>query len=267
MDLQDARIISNRMLAPGYYRMELECGPPLTAAVPGQFVMVLIDGGGRGPFWRRPFSVAGLVCREGRVCGIELVYKVVGRGTAAMAAMAAGKLVSLLGPLGRGFDVSGDPDPLFLAAGGIGIAPMVFLARSLEERGHRGRRLFFLGGRGKADLLCLARLERLDLELHLATDDGSAGHAGPLTGPMAEAAAKGPPQLICACGPPGMLRAVARMAAEHCCPCQVAVETLMACGMGACQGCALPETGGSGFYLHACRDGPVFDASRIVIPG
>ncbi len=266
MDLQDATIMNNRLLAPGYYRMELECKPPLTSAVPGQFVMILVDHG-KGLFWRRPFSVAGLVRKGGKLCGIELVYKVVGKATAAMAAMTAGQVVSLLGPLGRGFEIAGDCGELFLAAGGIGIAPMVFLARYLEERGHPAKRCFFLGGRTKSDLLCLARLEKLDLELYLATDDGSAGHTGPLTEPMARVALQAAPEMICACGPPGMLKAVFRMAATWGCRCQVAVETLMACGMGACQGCALEKAGRAGSYLHACQDGPVFDAFKIVVPG
>ncbi len=266
MDLQDARIIHNRVLGPGYYKMELECIPSLAGAVPGQFVMILIRDV-EGVFWRRPFSVAGLVLEDGKACGIELIYKVVGRATAAMSAMAPGQRVSLLGPLGRGFEVPDESDPLFLAAGGIGIAPLIFLARHLGAGNYPGRIIFFLGGRSKSDLLCLKELEKLNLELHLSTDDGSAGLAGPLTEPLAEAVARDPDGMICACGPPGMLKAVGRIAASCGCRCQVAVETLMACGMGACQGCVLEQAGRQGAYLKVCRDGPVFDASRIIIPG
>ena len=115
--------------------------------------------------------------------------------------------------------------------------------------------------------MTLKELEKLNLELHLSTDDGSAGLAGPLTEPLAEAVARDPDGMICACGPPGMLKAVGRIAASCGCRCQVAVETLMACGMGACQGCVLEQAGRQGAYLKVCRDGPVFDASRIIIPG
>ncbi len=264
MDLQKTIVIANEMLAPSCFRISLECRPPLSEAVPGQFVMVRVETG-NGPFWRRPFSVAGLVLDGGLTRGIELIYKVVGKATAAMSALKPGRRLDLLGPLGHGFELSKGLKPVFLAAGGIGIAPVRFLAQVLEKYGHTGELHFFLGGRSSDDLLCRKELESMSLELHLATDDGSVGHRGLLTEPLERQVESLSPGIIYACGPTGMLVAVADIARRHDCNCQVAVETLMACGMGACQGCALPDADRSGFYLHVCQDGPVFDASKVVL--
>ncbi len=106
---------------------------------------------------------------------------------------------------------------------------------------------------------------RLGIRTHLATEDGSAGEKGFVTDPLETAIQKNRPDIICACGPVAMLRAVAGIAEVNTVPCRISIETIMACGMGACLGCAVEMKETSDKYLHACQDGPVFDASVLKI--
>jgi len=257
-----AEVLWNRTLEPGYRRLGLATGEIFDRAVPGQFVMLgLLPEGPR--LLRRPFSIHRRIAASDGPTGIELLYRVVGPTTRAMAVLGPGARVDLLGPLGRGFAVPDDVRQVALAAGGVGAAPILFLAETLVARGPMAGLHVFLGGRGRGDVLCREDFERLGLPVTVTTDDGSLGGHCRVTQPLTLAAAASPPELICACGPPGMLRCVADLAAARSIPCQVTVETLMACGLGACLGCAVAERGPSVRYRHACVDGPVFDAARI----
>ena len=261
-----AEVLWNPEVAPGYRRMGLATGGAIASAAAGQFVMVGL-GAAAPRLLRRPFSIHRCITVDGRA-GIELLYRVVGPTTRAMAMLAPGAGIDLVGPLGRGFRVPETVRHLALVAGGIGVAPIVFLAETLAARpGGAGGATVFLGGRCRGDLLCRDDFQRLGLPVTVTTDDGSAGDRCLVTMPLAAAAAAAsPPELICACGPPGMLHCVADIAAARRIACQVSVETLMACGMGACLGCAMTGRDPAAPYLHACRDGPVFDAQRLQWP-
>jgi dihydroorotate dehydrogenase electron transfer subunit len=121
----------------------------------------------------------------------------------------------------------------------------------------------FLGGRSQEDLLCIEDFERLGIPVSLTTDDGSCGDQCVVTTPLEEAIQQAPPALVLACGPPAMLTCVLGIVRRHRLPCQVSIETMMACGMGACLGCAVPSRRAGNRYLHACLDGPVFDADDL----
>jgi dihydroorotate dehydrogenase electron transfer subunit len=232
-------------------------------AQPGQFVMVGLNAPG-APLLRRPFSLHRLVFTEGRFAGIELLYKVVGAGTTMLARCRPGDPIELLGPLGRGFTV---PDPCrypILVAGGIGVAPMPLLAETLLRCGIAPANCrIFLGGQTREAVLCEEFFSRRGMPLHVTTDDGSLGDQCVVTQPLEQALHKGRPDVIYACGPSAMLACVAALARQHQIPCQVSVETLMACGVGACLGCALENRAAPGRYLHACVDGPVFKAEHV----
>ena len=253
-----ARIQAHTELAPGYWRMRLEPETFFPLGEPGQFVMVGL-GPGAPRLWRRPFSIHRQA--DGR---LELLYRVVGAMTGAMAKLTPGAAVDLVGPLGRGFRVTEGLGRIVLAAGGIGAAPIVFLAETLAGRLASGCAIeVFLGGRSRDHLLRREDFQRLGLPVTVTTDDGSAGHHCRVTVPLESAAARRPPDLICACGPPAMLRCVAETALARKIACQVSIETLMACGLGACLGCAVSGSDPAAPYRHVCREGPVFEVSEL----
>jgi dihydroorotate dehydrogenase electron transfer subunit len=194
------------------------------------------------------------------VVGIELLYKVVGGFTRRLSEMVPGSPIDLLGPLGNDFAVPETARRIWMVAGGIGAAPLVFLSRYLAENGRDlTDSAVFMGGRKEADLVCRERFAELGMAVYRTTEDGSAGEKGLVTTPLARQAASSPPDMICACGPMPMLLAVAEIARARSIPCRVSMETLMACGLGACLGCAVETAGDETAYRHVCRDGPVFD--------
>jgi len=264
MNSQKATINYNDEVAPGYYRMGLMCPTGFQSAKPGQFVMVRI-GNGRTPLLRRPFSLLG-VMREGeRVAGIEILYKVVGKGTELLAHCRNGECLAVLGPLGSHFQIPESCRRLVLVAGGVGVPPIRFLATSLLEKEPKPDRcIVFVGGRSKDDLVCITEFDLPGFLLDISTDDGSVGNQGLVTQSLKRTLDNGPVDLICACGPEGMLKAVSAIASERNIACQVSIEAMMACGMGACLGCAVQSADNKSRYLHVCTDGPVFDAQRLM---
>jgi dihydroorotate dehydrogenase electron transfer subunit len=215
---------------------------------------------------RRPFSIHNLIWKTGAIQGFELLCKTVGKGTRALRDYRAGERLSILGPLGSSFAVNRPWRRVFLVAGGIGVAPMPFLAKCLLEKGLKLADCHvFIGGRSKADLLCHAEMAALQLPLTLTTDDGSAGDQCLITHPVASALELTPPDAIFACGPMAMLACLADMLHTQEVFTQVSVESMMACGMGACLGCALPDRTAEAPYRHVCIDGPVFGLDQIRI--
>jgi dihydroorotate dehydrogenase electron transfer subunit len=258
-----ATVIRNEMLASDYGRLALGCGEGFARATPGQFVMLgfpdAID-----PLLRRPFSIHRLLSADAGGPGIELLYKVVGNATRRLSRVACGAPLSLLGPLGRGFQVPPGLQRLTCVAGGFGVAPFVFLAEWLKDRPAAPVvTQIFLGGRSREDLLCRADFERLGIPVRLTTDDGSCGDQCRVTDPFAESLVRERPDLVFACGPTPMLACVLGIVRTHGVPCQLSIEAMMACGMGACLGCAVENRRDPSRYLHACVDGPVFDAESI----
>ena len=263
MTAQDPLVLWNRPAAAGYYRMGLACSAGFDNARPGQFVMVR-TGNDATPLLRRPFSLLGLIREADRVTGIEILFKVVGKGTRQLSRCRKGDRLSVIGPLGNAFLVPDTCRQLILVAGGVGVPPIRFLAQSLLERkGGLNRCVVFIGGRTREDLVCITEFDLPGFLLDVSTDDGSQGRQGVVTRSLEAALDAGPADLICACGPMGMLKAVSAIAAARSIPCQVSIEAMMACGMGACLGCAVGVNDDDSRYRHVCVDGPVFDAGRL----
>jgi len=242
--------------------MVLQCGQPFAAAQPGQFVMLAV-GTAAAPLLRRPFSIHRMVPEASGSVMLEILYKVVGEGTEVMARMPVGAEVGILGPLGKGFTIRKNYRRIYLAAGGIGAAPMAFLLETLRQEPGRYQCQVFLGGRSRGDLLCRETFERLADKVDYTTDDGSEGAQCFLTSPLEEETRRTPPDVIMACGPMDMLKCVAGIADRVDVACQLSIESTMACGMGACLGCAVQAAGDEGRYHHVCKDGPVFDAHHL----
>jgi dihydroorotate dehydrogenase electron transfer subunit len=265
MNQEIVKIIHNEPVASDYFRMGLKCSPGFLDAVPGQFVMLRIDRGSKF-LLRRPFSIHRITKSEDGLEIVEILYRVVGQGTGVLAHMQPGEEVDLLGPLGRGFRYHHKWKRMVMIAGGIGVAPMLFLAQSMIQNGFDlSASEIFLGGRTQNDILCSRDFSDMSMTVHLTTDDGSQGDQCLVTDPFELAAQREKPDVVYACGPMPMLSCVVGIARKMEIPCQVSIETLMACGMGACLGCALESGREPDRYLHGCMDGPVFDAEEIVI--
>jgi dihydroorotate dehydrogenase electron transfer subunit len=275
-----ARVISQRDYGAGHCWLDLEMPPRFARPAPGQFVQLLLVP--PSPvLLPRPMSVASVSARAGRLA-LGFLYGPVGAGTVALSRLARGDAVDVLGPLGRGYplEVSGTP---VLVAGGRGVAPLLFAAAALRKAGRRCE--LFFGARGRARLVGLEdarrQLDRMDGRLHLATDDGSRGFRGTVMDLLDRTADRLPPPLVVhACGPHGMLRAVARWAMRRGVPAYVAMESVMACGTGVCRGCPMPRSAaararvleeggdfpslhGNAEYAMCCTEGPVFAAEDL----
>lgn len=258
------RVLFNSLECAGYFRMGITCDPAYADALPGQFVMVRFADR-LHPLLRRPFSIHRILKSGGHVLGIEILYKVVGTGTDRLSVCREGDRLDLFGPLGNHFRIPKGASTAFIVAGGIGVAPMVFLSDYLRDNGvSPSDCIVFVGGRSKNDLLCLDELFTIGMNtVHITTDDGSAGDRDLVTGPLERHLDTAAPDIIYACGPLPMLKAVSDIAESRDIPCQISIESRMACGMGACLGCAVAPREPASPYLHACIHGPVFDASRI----
>ncbi len=215
-----------------------------------------------GPLLRRPLSLCEIRPDAGE---ISLIYRVVGRGTRALAAVPAGSELDLLGPLGRSF-----PDPragrgrLLLIGGGLGIPPMAAAARWAAQAGRPA--VAILGARTARHLAGAREVAASGIRVITVTDDGSAGERGTVLGPLERLLpAAEPIGEVWACGPEPMLVAVKERCTAAGVPCFVSVERFMACGFGACLGCTVPRAGGG--YLKVCQDGPVFPAEEVVLGG
>jgi dihydroorotate dehydrogenase electron transfer subunit len=256
-----APIVEQHDLGQGYFLMAVDAAAVARAATPASFVMVGLP---RMDILllRRPFSIA-----RTRGDHVEILYKVVGRGTELFSRMGPGDTLSVLGPLGRGFRISDDREgEHLLVAGGIGNAPFPLLVEHLERQGRQTT--FFFGGRTRSDLTLLDWFESHCHRVVTTTEDGSLGRKGLVTEPLAEYLDGSPRRraTLYACGPVPMLRAVRRLAIEHGVQAQFSLEERMACGFGVCLGCVVPvRDAASEFdrYRRVCAEGPVFDAAEL----
>ncbi len=261
-------VVRQRRLAQRRFLLELEVPKgPFAKSVPGQFVHVRVEDS-CDPLLRRPLSIHDIVpSRKGSRSLLVVVYEVVGKGTQLLSEKQAGSAVDILGPLGRGFDVKAlaRAKQIILVAGGMGIAPLYFLAKRLVH-GPRsmvhGKPLVLIGARAKGHLVGEKGFKDLGCRVRVATDDGSRGAKGPVTDLLKkELSVVDGDAAVCACGPKPMLAAVAAEARAHCVRAYVSLEEFMGCGLGACLGCVIRTVSG---YRRICRDGPVFDAADIV---
>lgn len=264
-------VVENRAVGPGAHVLVTDGGEQLARSQPGQFVMLRGEWG-RDPLLPRAFSIL----RTNPDGSADVLVKAVGRGTRLLEGVATGAKLSVLGPLGSAFEPaenSGD----WLVAGGVGLAPLLWYAERYKAKQHH----LLYGARSAGDLVLLDEIRAAGCVVTLTTEDGSAPagwsvHKGRVTDALAMLLPKrsAPGTRILTCGPNPMMRAVVELARAHVAgradphalQCLVSVEGEMACGIGACLGCAVPLTDGTKPFGYACTDGPVFDSARIVIP-
>jgi dihydroorotate dehydrogenase electron transfer subunit len=264
-----ATVAFNRSISTAYLHLGLSTPDfPVTFRA-GEFVMVRPSWVG-DPFLPRAFSIYR-VSDEGSSTGdsspvIEILYKVLGKGTQGLARMEPGQEVEVLGPLGNAFTPPDHRTVVVLVAGGIGVPPIAALARQFRISKFELRNPeVFLGGKTSEDILCVKDFEEAGATVHITTEDGSLGTRGLVTDMLRAFlfTAGTSRRTMYTCGPPGMLAAVASLAEECAVPCQVSVEANMACGFGACMGCAIEVRADVTSYKLVCKDGPVFDSREI----
>jgi len=266
--LEKATIIENVRLAGKYFRISFEVPPSYLAARPGQFVMLRLDMR-KDPLLGRPFSIYSLY-EYGPYAACSVLYKAVGKMTDLLSSKAPGDSLFVLGPLGRGFDLSRSLSKTVLVAGGTGVAPISFLARTLSGMGRSGL-AFYYGARSEQDLIGLDGLDGVSEpgisapELRICTEDCSRGEQGVVTELLARDIASFNPEGtgIYACGPLPMLRSLRSVLEINPMPVQVSIEERMACGMGACLACAVPSANKQDWYVRACQEGPVFNLDEV----
>ena len=250
MKQAEAEITANEEIMPGVYLLWLDCPGIASQARPGQFVMVRC-GEGIECQLRRPLSIHQ---REGNK--ISLLFNVVGRGTRWLSEHRGGQTIDLLGALGKGYSIYPDVKNLLLVAGGIGIAPLVFMA---NEAISKGKRVTLLMGASTAGQLYPSKLLPAGVRLLTATEDGSAGDKGMITDLLPDFS--GEADQLFACGPVDMYHTMARMPELKDKPVQISLEVRMGCGLGICYGCTVKTKNG---LRQVCKDGPIFNLEEVV---
>ena len=271
------QVPAQERLARDTFRLRLPIAELASKIRPGQFVMVRLAGAD-DPLLGRAFALYDVVRdRTGRPEAVDIVYLVRGKLTRRLAQAPAGMRLDIWGPLGNGFVLPETARRVLMVAGGIGCTPFLAVARHLRqsedaaagppEAATPPRRIVYCYGvRSRAFLVDPAPLRELGAEVHLASEDGSVGHRGLITDTVASCVAEIPFDLVLTCGPEPMMESVAQIAERAGVPCQVSLETPMACGIGACFSCVarIRQDDGSWDYKRTCVEGPVFDARRVV---
>ena len=262
------QVMENRSVAPGHFLLTVRLPLSFATPIPGQFVMIRDPDRGE-PLLPRPISVYGFQ-REEDYAILNLLCRIVGRGTSLLSRLNPGATLTVLGPLGRGFTIDPNVRQLLLVAGGVGAAPLAFLLQegSLPNLLSGKRQVTAYFGAGTAELLTGLNRFQGFCDLRTATDDGSCGYHGTVTELLAVdlGGYDAKNTLILACGPGAMIRSLDLLLRDTRIRCQVSLEERMACGVGACLGCvvAIKEGEGRTGYRRVCHDGPVFDIGEIL---
>jgi dihydroorotate dehydrogenase electron transfer subunit len=255
-------VLSNRRTG-AYHSITLVAPDVADKAKPGQFVEIAVPGG-RDFLLRRPFSIHQTSRRGGWAGTLEIVLEAGGPGTAWLAGVKTHDVLDVIGPLGRPFGYPAELTSCLLVGGGYGAAPLYFLAEELRARNKNVHMI--LGARDHERVFKPIEAKRLADSVVVTTEDGSMGERGRVTDLVPTAVARTGAQVVYACGPNAMLRAVAEYCLSRGIPCQVAVEEMMACGLGVCWTCAVPmiaKDGRGWWNMRACLEGPVFNGARI----
>ncbi len=246
------KILSRSLLNENTMELLLDAPAISSGAQPGQFVNVAC---GPEHLLRRPISICN--CNDHV---LTLVFEVRGKGTQWLFHQECGAELDLLGPLGHGFAPSAAPERTLLVGGGVGTAPLLYLAHALK-----GKCGVICGFRSEKQVILKTDFSALSQEFVLCTDDGSEGERGTVCVPLERLLASGKYDQVLCCGPKPMMRAVAGCCRSFEISCQVSLEERMGCGVGACLVCACKiQRAGTQEFLHVCKDGPVFNAEEVV---
>jgi dihydroorotate dehydrogenase electron transfer subunit len=253
----NVKILYNKKVKNGYFHMRLLSSGIAKQALPGQFLNIKVNESCE-PLLRRPLSIHKVGGNN-----IEIFYAVVGEATKILSQRKPGEFLSVIGPLGNGFDCKAGKSKV-LVAGGMGVAPLVFLAKKLTKSIAKNKPLVLIGAKTKNDILCEKEFKDLGCAVKIATDDGSKGFKGYVSELLSITLSTIDyrPSTIYACGPKHMLKEIVRLCNKHSIPAQVSLEEHMACGIGACLGCVVNTKKG---FKRVCKEGPVFNGDELTL--
>ena len=251
--VHDFQTITNRRVNEEYFVLSLSGKQQLPEIKPGQFVQVKVNNS-PNTFLRRPFSVYDVDYKKNI---LYLLIQKIGEGTKVLSELKIGEILNLVYPLGNSFSLP-DGKKALLIGGGVGVAPLFMLARWLKK--HKIEPVFLFGFRNSGLLVDIDLFTGFG-KVHIATDDGSAGEKGVVTQHSFLHNVPGDISMVYTCGPEVMMKAIALWAENNDIPCEVSLETYMACGIGACLCCAQETVHG---ISHVCTDGPVFNSKELV---
>ena len=254
-------LIHQKTVAKDIFHMTLNAPEIAREAQPGQFVHVRITEG-NDPLLRRPFSIHRVNREEGSV---EILYRVIGRGTALMSEAESGDSFDMMGPLGKGFRIDDSFTHALVVAGGMGSAPVFFLIDELIK--HSKHVTFFWGAKTGREIFGVDALKKAGAEVYTVTEDGTIGDCGLVTDSLnrflsSQGTVNSYEGFVC--GPKPMLKCIQEIFVDTSVNWQASLEERMACGMGVCIGCAVKTHTG---YKMVCSDGPVMDLKEIVFDG
>jgi len=255
---ENAQILDHQQIATNFFKLTLVSNYISKNCSPGQFINVRISKE-TTPLLRRPFSIHNFD-RSREI--IEILYAVVGQGTELLSKKEIKDKLDIIGPLGKGFTSDKNKKFSILVVGGMGIAPILALAKELKKT--KEAVYVLIGARNKECLICEPVFKALECQTLCITNDGSSGKKGLVTDllpSILESNLADDNSEIFTCGPQAMLKLVAEYAISKKIPCQVSLEEYMGCGIGTCNGCIVKTKTG---YQKVCKDGPVFNAGDIV---
>lgn len=248
--MMDCRLTEKRFLNDRYFLMIFKTPVLLTDVQPGQFAQVRVDGS-PATFLRRPISI----CMTTSQNELWLLVQIAGDGSRTLSLAKTGDMVNMILPLGKGFSMPEPNERVLLIGGGTGIAPMLLLGKQLSETGRHVT--FLLGARTASDLVLKEEFTKYG-DVHCTTEDGSAGEKGLVTNHSL--LRKAGFNRIYTCGPRPMMQAVAKYAEKNDIECEVSLDNLMACGIGACLCCVEDTVNG---HICTCTEGPVFNTKLL----
>ncbi len=253
----ECELIKKEKIIDGIYKFSVNAPNIAKQAKPGQFLEIKVSNTGE-PFLRRPISIFNI---DGNI--IEFIFQVRGRGTELLVEKKEGEKIDIIGPLGLGTFKIQNYKKVAIIGGGIGTYPLYELAKELKGKSDI---TMYMGFRNKELVTLEKEFEEVSNKLVLTTDDGSYKEKGFAINFLKEDCKKDKPDMIFACGPLPMLKAIKEFAVEANIPCQISLEERMGCGIGACLGCAVKVKKGEKIkYEHVCKDGPVFNAIDVEI--
>ncbi len=256
--LEMGRVLDNRPVTSDWFVMDIAAPATAPQCQPGQFLHIRPIPT-HDPLLRRPLSIYDVLSESGI---ISLLYRIAGRGTSLLAKVAAEDNIDIMGPLGRGFTIPSENESVILVGGGVGVAPLMYLARVALERQCRVKLL--LGAANAAQLGAAHRFERAGAQVKTASMDGSEGCHGLVTD-LLEEENPGDYARLYTCGPTPMMARVSAWAKAHDLWGEMSLEEHMACGVGACLGCACQLNALQPGYAKVCKDGPVFNIQAVEI--
>ncbi len=251
--IHDMLVVGRRNINTHYYILELKAPDVLPEIIPGQFVQVEIKGN-KNVFLRRPISIHDINTEENT---IKLLIQKLGEGTNTLSHIKSGEKLNIIYPLGNWFSKPHE-DNLLLVGGGCGIAPLLYLSRYLSERNYKVTTL--IGGASKGDIIEPDEYRKYG-DVFITTMDGSLGERGLVTEHSLFKAKKFEYSMVYTCGPLAMMKAISRFAVLHGKPCEVSLENMMACGIGACLCCVVETRHGN---KCTCTEGPIYNSKELV---